>query len=93
MEQPQPPAKLALAPRRGSTMEVKSMNIMTVLTVAEEKAASKWLADAAESASSESEQAIQAKNALRIITVQNDIIKCQDDIITALKVVATHAAA
>jgi hypothetical protein len=90
MEQPQPPAKLAIAPRRGSTMEVKSM---TVLTVAEEKAASKWLADAAESASSESEQAIQAKNALRIITVQNDIIKCQDDIITALKVVATHAAA
>ena len=74
-------------------MAVKSVNYVTGLTVVEEQAAIKWLADAAESASSESEQAIQAKNALRIITVQNDIIKCQDDIITALKVVATHAAA
>jgi hypothetical protein len=62
-------------------MAVKSMNVMTGLTVAEEQAAIKWLEDAAVLVSNESEQAIQAKNALRIIKVRDYIIKLQADII------------
>lgn len=58
-------------------MAVKSKRIITGLTVVEEQAAIKWLEDAAVAASSESEHAIQAKNALRIIKVRKDIIKRQ----------------
>lgn len=58
-------------------MTVKSKTIITGLTQAEEQAAIKWLEDAATAASSESEQAIQAKNTLRIIKVREDIMKRQ----------------
>jgi hypothetical protein len=54
-------------------MAIKSM--LTGLTVAEQQAAIKWLEDAAVSASSESEQAIQAKNALSIIKGLDNTIK------------------
>jgi hypothetical protein len=54
-------------------MAIKSM--LTGLTVAEEQVAIQWLEDAAVSAASESEQAIQAENALRIIKGLDSTIK------------------
>jgi hypothetical protein len=62
-------------------MAVKSMNIMTGPTVAEQQTAIKWLEDAVVSASNESEQGIQAKNALGIIKLQAGLIKLKDEII------------
>lgn len=62
-------------------MAVKSKSITTELTGAEEQADLKWLGDVAASASSESEQAIQAKNALRIIKVWEVVLKLNDKII------------
>jgi hypothetical protein len=61
-------------------MAGENMNILTELLVAEDQPAIKWLEDAAVSASNESEQAIQAKNALRIIKLLYDQIKLLDDI-------------
>lgn len=62
-------------------MAVKNKNVATGLTVAKQKAADQWLENAAVSASSESEQAIQAKNVLRIIKLQEDLIKHSDDLV------------
>jgi len=56
-------------------MAIKSM--LTGLTVTEEQTAIQWLEDAAASASTKPEQAVHAKNALRII-------KGLDNTITAL---------
>ena len=73
---------LANAPRRGSKyMAVKSMNIMTGLTEAEEQAAIQWLQEAAVSASNESEQAIQAKNVLRIMKLYQHIITAEKNLL------------
>jgi hypothetical protein len=74
-------------------MKVKTMDIITGLTVAERQAAIKWLEDVAVSASNKSEQTTQAENALRVLklreyiinlqadanNLQGDIIKIQDD--------------
>jgi hypothetical protein len=64
---------LATALRRGSIMAFTSF--LTGLTVDEEQAAIQWLEDAAVSASSESEQTIQAKNVLSIIKGLDSTIK------------------
>ena len=62
-------------------MAVKSRNIMAKLTEAERQAAIEWLENVAVLASSESEQAIQAKYVLRIITVREDVIERQKNIL------------
>ena len=71
-------------------MPGKRVNYFTGLTVVEEQAVIKWLEDAAVSASSESKQAIHAKNALRIIAVRNYIIEHQDNIINGQRNLINH---
>ena len=60
-----------------------SKSLITGLTEVEEQAAIQWLEDAAVSASSESEQAIQAENALRIIKGLDNTIKALNQTLAA----------
>jgi hypothetical protein len=61
--------------KRNSYMNVKTINAISGPTEAEQQAAIKWLRNAAVSALNESESAIQAKNALRVLQFYDGIIE------------------
>jgi hypothetical protein len=64
-------------------MKVKTINAINEPTVAEQQAAIKWLEDAAVSTSSESEQSIQAKNALEVMKLYQNIIMAEKNLLMA----------